>query len=556
MRNWKIGKKMWAGFGSVILIMIALAGFNAFETRGISQAADSITQDSLPGTYLICQLQLNVVTRFGLLLEEMYAGGEKEQASIEAESSRLGTKITDLMDQYEKTIFLEADRNLFENLKTARNTYLPVFNEVTRLSREGKRAQAAAMYSEQLKPLYAKFLEATEAAVSFNKNNGDEGSRKIHQTLNVSNIVALAGFLMALAGAALISLTVTRSIAVPLTKVVAHLGEIAAGDLSRDTPPEFLARQDEIGLLARSQQDVVDSLRVMVREIGGGVEVLSQSSAVLSANAGQMSSGSRETSDKAHSVAAAAEEMSVNVASVAAGMEQANANLSHVSMSTDQMTLTIGEIARNSEKARRIADDATRQVERITEQMNQLGVSAQEIGKVTETIAEISSQTNLLALNATIEAARAGSAGKGFAVVANEIKALAQQTASATEDVKARIDGVQTSTSGGMAGIEKVSTVIRGVTDIVNSIAAAIEEQATVTKDIARNISEASVGVGDANTRVSQNSQVSQEIARDIGHVDHAAGQIAQGSEQVRTSASEVSRIATQLQATITRFRT
>ncbi len=147
-------------------------------------------------------------------------------------------------------------------------------------------------------------------------------------------------------------------------------------------------------------------------------------------------------SEKAQTVAAATEEMSINVTSVAAGMEQTTTNLSNVAAATEEMTSTISEIAGNSEKARRITGDATRQANRITEQINELGVAAREIGKVTETITEISSQTNLLALNATIEAARAGSAGKGFAVVANEIKALAQQTAAATEDIKTRIAGV------------------------------------------------------------------------------------------------------------------
>ena len=99
-------------------------------------------------------------------------------------------------------------------------------------------------------------------------------------------------------------------------------------------------------------------------------------------------------------------------------MEQTSTNLTHVTSSTEQMTSTIGEIAGNSEKARRITAEATRQATHITEQINQLGQAAREIGKVTETITEISSQTNLLALNATIEAARAGAAGKGFAVVA------------------------------------------------------------------------------------------------------------------------------------------
>jgi methyl-accepting chemotaxis protein len=186
--------------------------------------------------------------------------------------------------------------------------------------------------------------------------------------------------------------------------------------------------------------------------------------------------------------------------------------------------------------------------------MNQLGEAAREIGKVTETITEISSQTNLLALNATIEAARAGSAGKGFAVVATEIKALAQQTANATEDIKARIAGVQAATSGGIDEIEKVSHVIQEVSDIVGAIAAAIEEQSAATKEIAHNIATASSGVTDANSRVSETSLVSREIAKDIFEVDHAARGMAAGGGNVRASATELSTAAERLKLAAARF--
>jgi methyl-accepting chemotaxis protein len=220
------------------------------------------------------------------------------------------------------------------------------------------------------------------------------------------------------------------------------------------------------------------------------------------------------------------------------------------------MTSTIGEIAQNSEKARRITDEATRQAAKITEQINELGVAAREIGKVTETITEISSQTNLLALNATIEAARAGSAGKGFAVVATEIKALAQQTAAATEDIKARIAGVQSATTGGIAEIEKISHVILEVSAIVASIAAAIEEQSTATQHIARNIAEASVGVTDANSRVAETSHVSREIAKDIVSVDQSAREMASESDHVRTSAGALSTVAETLRVSVSHFHT
>jgi methyl-accepting chemotaxis protein len=179
--------------------------------------------------------------------------------------------------------------------------------------------------------------------------------------------------------------------------------------------------------------------------------------------------------------------------------------------------------------------------------MRDLGRAAQDIGKVTETITSISAQTNLLALNATIEAARAGAAGKGFAVVANEIKELAQQTASATEDIKSKISGIQASTGGAMGDIEKIAQVIKEVGDIVSSIAAAIEEQSTVTKDVASNIAQATMGVKDANERVSQTAAVAQNIAKDIANVNATVTELVTGSEQVQSSTGELATIAEQL---------
>lgn len=151
--------------------------------------------------------------------------------------------------------------------------------------------------------------------------------------------------------------------------------------------------------------------------------------------------------------------------------------------------------------------------------VQELGQAAQAIGKVTETITNISAQTNLLALNATIEAARAGAAGKGFAVVAHEIKELAQQTAAATEDIKAKVSGVQMSTGNAIADIEKIAGVIKEVGTLVGSIATAIEEQTTVTKDVAANISQASTGIRDANERLAQTAQAARSIAQEIAQV-------------------------------------
>ena len=195
------------------------------------------------------------------------------------------------------------------------------------------------------------------------------------------------------------------------------------------------------------------------------------------------------------------------------------------------------------------------QAQAISSMMQQLGTAAREIGKVTETITDISSQTNLLALNATIEAARAGAAGKGFAVVANEIKELARQTATATEDIKAKISGVQNSTGSAMADIEKIVGVIEEVGAIVAGIAAAIEEQSTVTKDVAGNIAQASAGVKEANERINQTAGVSKSIAQDIAGVNAAMREISESGEQAQSSAQDLSQLAEQLKAMMAHFK-
>jgi len=396
--------------------------------------------------------------------------------------------------------------------------------------------------------------KATEAS-QYQEQLSAEHEKRRTAMANTLWIALIAGSLIAMAGAAFGGIVLSRGIATPLAAVVLHLSQIAGGDLTKDASPELQERGDEIGTLARAKQTMIVSLRRMIQEVSSGIHSLASSSAELMASSTEMSAGSRQASDKSHSVSAAAEQMSSNITSVAAGMEQTTTNLAHVATATEQMTSTIGEIAQNSEKARRITDEATRQAAKITEQINELGVAAREIGKVTETITEISSQTNLLALNATIEAARAGSAGKGFAVVATEIKALAQQTAAATEDIKARIAGVQSATTGGIAEIEKISHVILEVSAIVASIAAAIEEQSTATQHIARNIAEASVGVTDANSRVAETSHVSREIAKDIVSVDQSAREMASESDHVRTSAGALSTVAETLRITVGRFK-
>ena len=380
-------------------------------------------------------------------------------------------------------------------------------------------------------------------------DNQRQAQSQIEWTLGISTLLAL------LLGMG-IALVFSGRVVGALKPVVARLKAIAGGDLSGARLPEtLLARPDELGELASASQTMSDSLRSLMGEIRSGVQTLATSATELSAVSRQTASGTASMSDKAHTVAAAAEEASANTNSIAAGMEQSATSLSSVASATEQMSATVGDIASNTARANAISEQATNNALAITGQMEKLGQAAQEIGHVTETINNISAQTNLLALNATIEAARAGTAGKGFAVVANEIKELAKQTAEATEDIKIRISGIQSSTGEAIGQIGMVTTVIRDVGGIVANIAAAIEEQATVTKDVAGNIAQASAGVRESNQRVTQTAEVSRSIAQEIAGVNVAVSEIRQGGEHVQTSAAELSKLAEALGVQVAKFR-
>jgi methyl-accepting chemotaxis protein len=376
-----------------------------------------------------------------------------------------------------------------------------------------------------------------------------------------SELQALRNTLLILAvlGAAAISVlayrVVQRNLS-PVSTVAGIVERMSLGKANVDIEASLRERPDEVGVLARAAQAMASSFRALLLDVGQTVRTISGVAEQLSAVSGQTSAGVASTSEKTTQVVDSAASASTSTHAVAESMSRATANLESVSDATAQMSATINDIATNAETARQISQQATGQAKAVSSMMTSLGQAAHEIGKVTDAISGISAQTNLLALNATIEAARAGSAGKGFAVVANEIKELAQQTAGATEDIKAKIASVQSSTDGVIGDIANISAIITQVGEIVTTIASAIEEQAVVTKDVAANIARASTGVKEAADRVNDTAQSSTAIAAEIVEVNGTIAQIREGGERVQANAAELSRLAQQLAEMLAKFET
>ena len=372
--------------------------------------------------------------------------------------------------------------------------------------------------------------------------------------LRSDGLLALVILLVGVSFALGVALKISHGITRPIRNVAAMLKDISEGegDLTRRLA---IASRDEIGELASYFDHFVGKLQRIIADITATTVTVADSSGDLLVVSQQTARNVELLSGRTDTVAAAAEEASANTLSVAASMEEASINLGSVAAATEQMSTTIGQIASNTERARAISNDAGQQAFAVSGMMQELGLAAREIGKVTNTINEISSQTNLLALNATIEAARAGAAGKGFAVVANEIKDLARQTALATEDIKTKIDSVQGASGSAIRDIQRITGVIGEIGNLVTDISASIDEQATVTREVAGYIAQASAGVQDANERVGQTASVSKMIAEDIAGVSAAAAEIRVGGEQVQSSSAGLARAAEQLNNLACQFK-
>jgi methyl-accepting chemotaxis protein len=303
------------------------------------------------------------------------------------------------------------------------------------------------------------------------------------------------------------SYLIGRSISGALSAMVNAMTRLAAGDSSIAIPSQ--QRRDEIGEMGaavqifkdnvietarlRAEQSATEQKQVKQRKadmekladrfesaIGEIVETVSSASTELEASAGTLTKTAESAQKFSTMVAAASEEASNNVQSAAS--------------SSEEMASSVNEISRQVQESARIAGDAVQQARRTHDRVNQLSSAANRIGDVVELIDSVAGQTNLLALNATIEAARAGEAGRGFAVVASEVKALAEQTAKATEEIRKQIGGIQSATQDSVSAIEEIGVTIGRISEISASIAAAVEEQGAATQEVARSVQQAAEG--------------------------------------------------------------
>jgi methyl-accepting chemotaxis protein len=346
-----------------------------------------------------------------------------------------------------------------------------------------------------------------------------------------------------------------RSISRPLGQLGARMRTLADGALDGAIPG--IGRGDEIGAMAATVQVFKDNA-VRVRGLEQ-IEAEAQSRVAAERRAAMenlandfersvnsivrsVATAAAGMQTTAQSMTATASDASARAATVGAASERSSNNVDTVAASAEELSGSVAEISRQVTQSREIASKAVGDAERTNATVKMLSSGAEKIGEVVQLIHSIAAQTNLLALNATIEAARAGDSGRGFAVVASEVKALASQTAKATEEISSQVAAMQASTSDAVVSIGAITGTIAQMSEITVSISTAIEQQGAATKEIARNIQSVAAG--------------SNEISAHIGGVSTAAAATGTAASDVLSNARELDKQSGMLRTAVDEFLT
>ncbi len=537
IRNMKIAPRAFLGFAFIAILVIGLGFFSLNRMAVIRQATTDMEANQLPsvgylGNMLENTLRLRI-TSFRTLVN-------REPEALRETDGRIAELIGKLQEAKKNYAALPCEGEelaVFQQFEATLATFLDVQAQVLDLSRQEKTGEMRTLINTRMKNATDLMGVQINQLITINKNAATAAAVVSKQQYDGANIGVIAVSVAAALLTILLAWLLTKSILNPLSRAVRAAEEIAAGDLTR---PIEVDGNDEAAQLLKALHTMQQNLRKTIELISGSATQL----------------------------ASAAEELSAVTEESSRGLQQQNNEIEQAATAVNEMTAAVEEVARNAvstseasqqsnQTARRGRDrvvetvksiqDMTQQIQATTGLVEGLAEQGRDIGKVLDVIRSIAEQTNLLALNAAIEAARAGEAGRGFAVVADEVRALAHRTAQSTTEIEQMVAGIQTRTGDAVQSMSRNTDSTRSSLSLASSAGDALE---LITEAIAQ-INERNLVIASASE---EQAQVSREVDRNLVNIRDLAAQTAAGANQTSAASHELSRLAVDLKAMVTRF--
>lgn len=539
VRNLPVARKFAYAFGLVCLLCVGLGVYTFLTFRGISARNTDVSEKSFPSVVHLSEARaaLNTLRRSDLDL--LLCSTPACYSHYREMRQKTFTDYDSAIKAYEPYVNSPAERELYQKFSAAVAQYQDASNRGLALLDEHKTGDALDLLMAQ------STLDLFNSAVDLSSRDvelaADSGMRNAREATGaslratwVNAIVSLAIVLLC----AMVGLVLNRVIAPRVVLATSALERLAAKDLTIDVAVDG---DDEIGHLNQALNTSVAAMREVLRSVAQGADTLSAATAEISTRAVQTAGNANTQSSKTNQIAAAAQQMTATIGEISHNAESA-AGASRISAETAAQGGQVMQAAAGTMQKIAAATNS------VSEKMASLAHRSEEIGNVVNVIQEISEQTNLLALNAAIEAARAGEHGRGFAVVAGEVRRLAERTKGATEEIAGTIRSIQDETRETLQVMQESRT----------SVESGMEETARARHSL-QSIIESSKQVEHQiqliATAATQQTSASSEISESAGHISQLATENAQGAEEAVEALKNLSRLASDLDGIIRKFR-
>ena len=537
LRSITIQKRLLAGFGIVVLMLLITGGFGLSSTSQVREKADLLETNVVPSLISLGSITKNMAQLKAVTFRLMLTLDITQETERLNRVKTLKETVEKASEQYAALIVRSDEREAFNQFIEARKEYFAVQQQAIDLLLEDNIGAALDMLT-QMRQVELRFDTSLDKLNNINNELASQARKEA--IANYGTAKWTVGFIMALSVtiAVVITLIISRSVNSPLAQAVGFARNIADGDLTKEVE---VSGKDELTELAAALQQMQQNLRDAIGHIASSSSQLASAAEQLNVITDESAKALQLQNDEVQQAATAITEMSSAVDEVAGtALQTSEASVQSANLAKDG-TQKVKQTSSVIEKMNGDIGQSTKVIHTLAEKVS-------SINQVLEVIRSVAEQTNLLALNAAIEAARAGEAGRGFAVVADEVRSLAHRTQTSTGEIEQMIQQVQSSAKEAVGAMQ----VISGNADNAQSVAKAAAEALQL---IAENIT----AISDQNHVIAgaaeEQSKVAREIDRNIVTISDLAAQTAAGSNQTTESAMELSRLAMELNELVGRFK-
>lgn len=571
--NLKIRGKLFLSFGLIIFITIALGLYSYISINTLNHNSQQMNNIWISGLDIAHDMNTSFSDYRGKEYRHILLDNYSQMNAVENEMRELENLVTKLLDEYINTAVLEEDKKLIYKVHLEWESYLKINDRVLSLSIDNKNKEAEQLMITEGLAQYNRLTAATTNLVKYNKDNCASNYDHNMKTAKFSQLVLVTVIITILIISFITVIIISREIATRINLVTNILVKTSKFDLEFDAEAYKQIKKfkgnDEIRIMA-------DALISMRKELRNIVSSIKEDANKIYSNSHSLFSTISETSDSIEEVAKATDgvaegstELARDVQDGAEKLEQLANEINEVTKSSDLIkhhadyTVAVNNKGMEYVEKLKLAVAANEEVtSKVGIQVDKLANNSKDVSKITDAIKSIADQINLLSLNAAIEAARAGEQGRGFAVVAEEIRKLASETATSTEQIddiinkmKQAVNKTKEQMTEAATAINDTSNVTKEAENSFKEIGEAIFKIIVQIKGLVESIYNMNSAKDTVVATISNISAIAQESASTTEEISASIQEQSSGIEQISYSTKDLDKISTELENLVKKFK-